>query len=160
MSDWQRCLGRGFCGFFLVIALMAVLPPAQGLAATASLELINNREETVRVAYTGWDAVRNTDWTKGWVILKPQMTVTVTIDNYGHWEQVLWLYAFSKSHVWQGDPNANLSDPDLSFFVNRSVHFQYEGKGGQYAGKKGWGEVTFFSVPENGTHGQFTYTFE
>ena len=159
MRDWQRCLARSLCGVLLVIALLAALP-AQGLAAAASLELINNSEETVRVAYTGWDAARNTDWTRGWVVLKPQTAVTVTIDNYGHWEQVLWLYAFSKSRAWQGDPNANLSDPDLSFFVNRSVHFQYEGKGGQYVGKKGWAEVTFFSIPENGAHGQFTYTFE
>ena len=159
MRDWQRCLACSLCGVFLVITLLVALP-AQGLAAAASLELINNSEETVRVAYTGWDAARNTDWTRGWVVLKPQTAVTVTIDNYGHWEQVLWLYAFSRSRVWQGDPTANLSDPDLSFFVNLAMNFQYYGKGGQYAGQKGWAEVTFFSIAENGAHGQFTYTFE
>ncbi len=159
MRDWQRCLVRSFCGMFLIMALLAALP-TQGVVAAASLELINNKEETLRVTYTAWDAVRNTDSTKGWVVLKPYSSATVTIDQYGSWEQVLWLYAFSRSRVWQGDPTANLSDPDRSFFVNPAINFQYYGKGGQYAGQKGWEEVTFFSIAENGAHGQFTYTFE
>lgn len=38
-----------------------------------------------------------------------------------------WLYGVSKNNVWQGDPNANLSDPDLSALVNTSIEFQYWG---------------------------------
>ncbi|HWR37866.1 MAG TPA: hypothetical protein VN611_00065, partial [Patescibacteria group bacterium] len=140
---------------------MAATPaPSSAANTAATLELANNRSEAVYVAVQNWDANRNTNYMKGWFLVKPNASTRVTIENYGDWEQVLWLYAVSQNNVWQGDPNANLSDPDLSALVNTSINFQYWGHGEQYVNQQDWKTVYLFSIKENGAHGNFICSFE
>lgn len=158
MKKYRQSIVRIFLGVFLCTLMLTTVPP-QALAAVATLELINNQPETVKVAFSSWDADQNQSYTKGWITLKPNTTTTITIEHYGDWEQVLWLYATSHSRVWQGDPNANLSDPDIWIAVNTINNFQYWGPGGNYTNQNGWETVYGFSIRENGTHGSFSYTF-
>lgn len=160
MKNYRQNIMQSFLGLLLLTLIMVAIPALASAANTATLELTNNRSEAVYVAVQSWDANRNTNYTKGWFTVKPNASTRVTIENYGDWEQVLWLYALSKNDVWQGDPNANLSDPDLSAPVNTSIKFQYWGQGGQYATQKGWQTVYFFSIKENGAHGNFAFSFE
>lgn len=159
MKKYRQSRVKSFLGMLLV-ALLVTAVSSQALAAAATLELINKQSETVKVAFSNWDAAQNTDHMQGWITLKPNTTTMITIEHYGDWEQVLWLYATSRTRVWQGDPNANLSDPDISLVVNTSKNFEYWGKGGKYLNQKGWESVYGFSIKENGSHGSFSYTFE
>jgi len=160
MKNYRPDIMRILLGLLLLTLVMVTVPNPASAANTATLELINNRPEIVYVTFHGWDANRNTDYTKGWFIINPNSSTTITIEHYGDWEQVLGLYAISNNCVWQGDPNANLSDPDISSPVNTSSNFQYWGKGGEYVSTKDWTTVYFFSIKENGAHGQFSYSFE
>lgn len=160
MKNYRQNILQNFLALLLFTLVMTAIPTSASAANTATLELANNRSEAVYVAVRSWDASRNTNYTKGWFLVNPNASTRVTIENYGDWEQVLWLYGVSKNNVWQGDPNANLSDPDLSALVNTSIEFQYWGHGGQYATQKGWQTVYFFSIKENGSHGNFIYSFE
>ncbi len=159
MKPYREQILRVFLSCFLFTLLMIALPPKA--LASATLELINNRSETVKVALRTWDVDQNTNFTQGWITINPHTTNTITIEHRGDWQQVLWLYAFSKTMVWQGDPNTNLSDPDISAQINTLTKFQYWGKSVNYPPQqKGWKTVYFFFIEENGSHDSFTYTFD
>ncbi len=141
-----------------VFALLLVFP-VQAQDAAAKLELVNRRAEPVLAAYSTWDAVKNTDFTQGWIALKPEEKVVITLENHGDWEQVVWLFAISPTKIWQGDPNANLSDPDISLPVNTNGDFKYWGKSASVSEQKDWETVYWFAVPES-SRASFSYTFE
>ena len=148
---------RSCIGLLLLVLMSAVVP--QPVLAAPTLDLINNRPETVRVALNTWDADRNTRHFRGWFAVKPNSTTTITIEHYPSYSEVVWLYASSKTRVWEG-----VSDPETKEFltkdlINTNRDFQYWGDSGKYRGKAGWQEVYFFHIGKN-EDGNFTYTFD
>lgn len=157
MKGYIQAKIRIFIGL-LLLALVTAAVPRQALAAP-TLTLINGRSETVRVALNTWDADRNTSHFRGWFGVKPNSTTTITIDHYPSYSEVVWLYAISRTRVWEGISDPETKDFLGKYLINTNRDFQYWGDGGKYRGKEGWKEVCFFHVGKN-EDGNFTYTFD
>lgn len=154
MKKYRKMMNCLLAGVFALLLAF----PGQAQAA-AKLELVNRRAEPVMAVYRTWDAAKNTNFTQGWIALKPDTSVVITLEHYGDWEQVIWLFAISPTKIWQGDPNENLSDPDISLPVNSKSDFQYWGKEGSDSEQKDWERVYCFAIPEK-SRASFSYTFE
>lgn len=155
MKKYRKIANAFLAGAFLIMLLFS----SGHAQAAAKLELVNLRSEPVMSVYRTWDADKNTDFTQGWITINPDSTVIITLENYGDWEQVVWLFAISPTKIWQGDPSTNLSDPDISFMVNNKGDFKYWDKKVAVSRPQDWEMVVAFAIKER-ARASFRYTFE
>lgn len=153
----EKSIRRSILTVMLLTLVMVVVP--RGVSAgTNTLELINQRSETVWAAYSTWDADQNTNFTKGWVVIKPGSSTIVTLDHYESYSEIINLYAKSNTYVWEGAFDPEVKETYHELYVRTGNHFQYWGMGGDRSNVKDWKLCKFFFVPKN-ENGNFVYTF-